>query len=86
MADVSIFTSTAQAFFWMFVYFLWLLFMFTAFFKRGTSGQVIGLFNIAQVFIGIIAGIGFIQFSTVIGMITIMTGVGIFLGLAIYDE
>ncbi len=74
------FTSTAQALFWIFIYCLWIFFMMVVVFKSGANGKPIQLFNLFQMFIGLVAGIGFMQFSYVIGFATLFIALGVFLG------
>ncbi len=83
--DTSEFNSPQQAIFWIFIYALWICFLVATIKMKGTRNKSIQLFNIFQCFIGIVAGLGFMQFSYIIGFSTIFVGVAVFIEKKIYS-
>jgi len=77
------FTSTAQALTWFFFYAIWIFFLFSVFMVKGDKNKTITLFNLFQCFVGIVIGLGFLNFSFVIGFLTIVTAVAVFVGKSV---
>jgi len=82
---ITEFSSIQQGLFYMFIYALWIFFLMATFTFKSDRNRTIQLFNIFQVFIGIVVGLNFIPFSFIIGFATLFVAVSVFLGKSIYN-
>lgn len=80
------FESIPQAMTWMFLYFIWLFFLMATFLVRGDTNRTVQLFSIFQCFIGISVGLGFMAFSWVIGLGTVLVATAVFVGKSLYSK
>ena len=77
------FSSVPQALFYIFLYLVWFAFLILTFIMRGKSGNTIQLFNLFQVFLGVIIGAKFFYFSAAFGLITIVAAAVVFIFKAV---
>lgn len=80
------FSSNAQALFYIFLMGFWVVFLLMTYQIRGTSGNIIGFFNIMQLCLGLTCGISMLRFSFLLGTPITFVAVGTFVGLIVYER
>lgn len=77
------FTSVGQGIFWSLLIFVWLVLLLASLTIKGPNNQRMFILAVMQGMVGVVVGIGFMQFNFLVGFIVALSSVLIFAGMAL---
>ena len=83
---IAEFSSNAQGLFYIFLMGFWIVFLYLTLTLKGKNGKTIGFLNLMQLMFAIVIGSSMAKFTMLLAVSSIFVGVGVFVGMIIYND